>query len=72
MSAIAGIVRFDGAPVAPGQIEAMTAAMACRGPQGMSHWQGEGAALGHCLLQTTPESLEERQPVTSEDAAWCW
>ena len=69
MSAIAGIIRFDGAPIAPGQIEAMTTAMACRGPQGMSHWQGEGAALGHCLLQTTPESLEERQPVTSEDAA---
>ena len=69
MSAIAGIIRFDGAPIAPGQIEAMTTAMACRGPQGMSHWQGEGAALGHCLLQTTPESLEERQPVSSEDAA---
>ena len=69
MSAIAGIVRFDGAPVAPGQMAAMTAAMACRGPDGISHWQGEGAALGHCLLHTTPESLEEAQPVTSEDAA---
>jgi asparagine synthase (glutamine-hydrolysing) len=47
----------------------MTAAMACRGPDGINHWQGEGAALGHCLLQTTPESLEEQQPVTNEDTS---
>ena len=69
MSGIAGIIRFDGAPVDPGLIQAMTAAMVCRGPNGINYWQGEGAALGHCLLQTTPESLEEQQPVTSEDAA---
>ena len=69
MSAIAGIIRFDGAPVEPGLIEAMTTAMACRGPDGISHWQGEGATLGHCLLQTTSESLEEQQPVISEDAS---
>lgn len=69
MSGIAGIIRFEGAPVDPNLIQAMTAAMACRGPDGINHWQGDGAALGHCLLQTTPESLEEQQPVATEDTS---
>lgn len=67
MSGIAGIVNFDGAAIEPGLIETMTAAMDYRGPDGLTHWNGEGAALGHCMLQTTPESLQERQPLVSED-----
>jgi len=67
MSGIAGIIRFDGSQVQAGLIEAMTREMDCRGPDGISHWNQEGVALGHCLLQTTPESLEEKQPVVSED-----
>ena len=69
MSGIAGIIRFDGAPVEPGQIEAMTAAMAHRGPDGIAHWSKGAVALGHCMLRTTPESLEEAQPLTNEDAS---
>jgi hypothetical protein len=38
MSGIAGIIRFDGAPVEPGFVERMTAAMAHRGPDGIHHW----------------------------------
>lgn len=69
MSGIAGIVRFDGAPVEPGLVEAMTAAMAHRGPDGIHHWRRGSVALGHCMLHTTPESLEETQPLANEDAS---
>ncbi len=67
MSGIAGIIDFDDAPIDPGRIEAMTSAMAHRGPDGIRHWRHGSVALGHCLLCTTAESEEERQPVASED-----
>ena len=67
MSGIAGIIHFDGRPVEPGQVEAMTAAMQDRGPDGIHHWRRGNVALGQCMLRTTPESLEETQPLTNED-----
>ena len=67
MSAIAGVVQFDGAPIEPGLIEGMTAAMASRGPDGISHWKNGFVGIGHCALRATPESLTEVQPLTNED-----
>jgi asparagine synthase (glutamine-hydrolysing) len=67
MSGIAGIIHFDGKPVEPGLIERMTGAMAHRGPDGINHWVKGSVALGLCILRTTPESLEEHQPLTNED-----
>ena len=67
MSGIAGIIHFDGRPVEPGQVEAMTAALHTRGPDGIHHWRRGNVALGQCMLRTTPESLEETQPLTNED-----
>jgi len=67
VSGIAGILHFDGRPVEPGQVEAMTAAMHYRGPEGINHWRKGNVALGQCMLRTTPESLEEIQPLTNED-----
>jgi asparagine synthase (glutamine-hydrolysing) len=67
MSGIAGIIRFDGAPVESGLVEKMTADMAYRGPDGINHWVKGSVALGQCMLRTTPESLEEIQPLTNED-----
>ena len=67
MSGIAGIIHFDGKPVEPGLIEKMTGAMAHRGPDGINHWVKGSVALGQCMLRTTPESLEEHQPLTNED-----
>ena len=67
MSAIAGILRFDGAPVEAGWIETLTQAMAPCGPDEQTHWHGGAVALGHCMLRTTPESLVERQPLASDD-----
>src|SRR4249919_940568 len=67
MSGIAGIIHFDRMPVQAGQIESMTAAMAHRGPDGIAHWREGSAALGHCLLRTTRESADERQPLIDAD-----
>ena len=67
MSGIAGIIHFDGRPVEPGQLEGMTAAMHYRGPDGIHHWRKGNVALGQCMLRTTPESLEESQPLANED-----
>ncbi|MEY8120421.1 asparagine synthase-related protein [Falsihalocynthiibacter sp. BN13B15] len=67
MSGIAGIIRFDGGPVNQDLVARMTHSMAYRGPDGISHWADEHAALGHCMLHTTPESLEETQPLANED-----
>jgi asparagine synthase (glutamine-hydrolysing) len=67
VSGIAGIIRFDGAPVESGQIAKITSAMASRGPDGIHHWIAGSVALGHCMLRTTPEAREEIQPLTDED-----
>ncbi len=67
MSGIAGIIHFDGAPVEPGQVEKMTKAMATRGPHGVDHWVKGSIALGQGMLRTTPESLEETQPLANDD-----
>ena len=66
MSGIAGIIHFSERPVEAGYIENMTAAMAYRGPDGIHHWGNGSVALGHCMLHTTPESLEEHQPLANE------
>ena len=68
MSAIAGLARFDGAPVQLPLVEKMTHAMSRRAPDGIAHWAGDSVALGHGMLRTTPESLDERQPLANEDA----
>lgn len=67
MSAIAGILAFHGAPLEPGLIQKLTGAMKRRGPDAQTHWARGPVALGHCMLRTTPESLEEHQPLASRD-----
>ena len=67
MSGIAGVIRFDEAPVAVGLVERMTGAMAHRGPDGVQHWARGAVALGQCVMRTTPESLEEHLPLGNED-----
>ena len=67
MSGICGFICLDGAPAPPGLIEKMTGAMDYRGPDGIRHWVRGSAALGQCMLRTTPESFEEQQPLTNED-----
>lgn len=46
----------------------MTATMSYRGPDGVGTLSSGPAALGHCMLRTTQEALEEVQPLANEDA----
>ena len=67
MSAIAGVVAFNGEPVERALIEQITRRMQSRGPDRVAHWTEGSVALGHCLLRTTEEAREERQPLVSAD-----
>jgi asparagine synthase (glutamine-hydrolysing) len=67
VSAIACIFHTDGKPADPALIDRMTAAMDYRGPDGIAHWISGNVALGHCQMRTTAESLEEHQPLASDD-----
>src|SRR5919201_1152573 len=62
MSGLAAIFNLDGRPVDPSQVTTMLHAAAHRGPDGFGHWCRGTVALGHARLNTTPESLRERQP----------
>lgn len=62
MSAITGIFRRDGRNVDPMDIKKMNDKLAHRGPDGSNIWCEGSIALGHQMLQTTPESLHEMLP----------
>ncbi len=66
MSGLAAIIQFDGTDVPPGAIQSMTSAIDHRGPDGIAHLRRGTVALGHCMLHTTSESLEEVQPFANE------
>ena len=62
MSAIFGLLRRDGAPVAPGDLATMGRALAHWGPDGGGVWHEGSAGLGQVLLYSTQESRYERLP----------
>jgi asparagine synthase (glutamine-hydrolysing) len=68
MSAICGIVRFDGADVAPRSIERMANAMRHRGADGIETVELGRLALGHCLMRVNREDMHEAQPIVARDA----
>jgi len=49
----------------------MTGVIAHRGHDRVGHWVHKAVAFGHCMLQTTPESLYESQPLTNESERIC-
>ena len=66
MSGLAVLIRFDGGDTDCRQVQAMTAAMAYRGPDGIAHWASGPAALGHCAMDAS-EAAVMPQPLLSED-----
>jgi asparagine synthase (glutamine-hydrolysing) len=62
MSAIVGISFLDGQPVPRQVLRRMLATLAHRGPDGEGLWSAGAIGLGHRLLWTTPESLQETLP----------
>lgn len=72
MSGIVGAYRVDGAPVATALLDRMLAASAHRGGDGEGRFADGPLALGHRLLFTTPESLDERQPAARGSRRLVW
>ncbi|MBI4401342.1 MAG: asparagine synthetase B, partial [Nitrospirae bacterium] len=71
MSAIAGVCTRDRQPVDSTILPRMLDQLAMRGPHSQGQWSDGPVGLAHRLLQTTPESLKERQPV-SDARGECW
>lgn len=69
LSGIAAIIHFNGAPADHRGVEKMTDVMAYRGPDGIATLETGPAALGHCMLHATHESLKEHQPLANEDGS---
>src|SRR2546426_699975 len=68
MCGIAGIVSFDGQPVALDELRAMCAALVHRGPDDEGFYLGAGAGLGMRRLSII--DLETgHQPVSNEDGS---
>ncbi|MGH9712729.1 MAG: asparagine synthetase B family protein [Candidatus Acidiferrales bacterium] len=64
MSGIVGIYHRDGAPVDRALLTGLTHLLSYRGPDARDTWTGESVGLGHTLLRTTRESLNDHQPAT--------
>ncbi len=65
MSAITGIYHLDNRPVDQEVLNKMMAALAHRGPDGAGVWVNGQIGLGHRMLWTTPESINEKLPFES-------
>jgi asparagine synthase (glutamine-hydrolysing) len=71
MSGIAVFYNLDGRPVDRMLLDRMLGAIGHRGPDGIGRWIEGPIALGHAMLRTTPESLQEFQPLRDEKAGLC-
>ena len=68
MSAIFGILRFDGGAVSARDLERMGNTLRHRGPDGVKSVVAGPVGLGHCLLRVNQEDLFERQPIVDRGA----
>lgn len=66
MSAITGIFYRDGRNVDPQLIKKMNDILSHRGPDGSATWCEGPVGLGHQMLWTTPESLQETLPLEED------
>ena len=65
MSGIVGIIYPENRPIESKLLEQMAAKVAHRGPDGIHIWHQGAVGLGHLMLRTTPESLEEQLPLVN-------
>ncbi|HXQ17420.1 MAG TPA: N-acetylglutaminylglutamine amidotransferase, partial [Caulobacteraceae bacterium] len=68
MSAIFGILRFDGGAVAASDLERMGATLRHRGPDGRKVAVEGPVGLGHCVMRVNQEDLFEAQPIRDRAA----
>lgn len=62
MSGIYGIFHKNNAPVTQHDLAPIATSMAFWGPDGHGEWVAGAVGLGHFMLHTTPESLQESLP----------
>ncbi len=67
MSAIAGLIRFDGRPVTDAALDPMMRALSALGPERQACWHDGHAALGVRLMSLLPEDRFDRQPWVARD-----
>ncbi len=63
MSAIYGLLPFDGRRLEDSQLDSMGIALLRHGPDGGGVWKNGVLGMGHRLQAFTPEDLLERQPL---------
>ncbi len=68
MSGIVGLFRRQGDPVRRDDVAAMLDTLIHRGPDASTVWNKANAGLGHRMLWTTPESLNEVLPRASSSS----
>src|SRR3954471_7425879 len=66
MCGITGKLSYDGAPIDPDLLGAMTEAVTHRGPDSAGYYFGDGIGLGHRRLSIIDLSTGD-QPLTNED-----
>ena len=62
MSGFFGVYNRDGRPQDTNILDRLAESIWHRGTDGINMWQDGVIAFGHCMLQTTPESLNEKLP----------
>jgi asparagine synthase (glutamine-hydrolysing) len=70
MCGIAGVINLNGDGVSPVLLQAMTDALAHRGPDGEGHWIRENVGIGHRRLAIIDLSPLGHQPMVSSDARY--
>ena len=70
MCGIAGILHYDGQPVARENLVKMTDAIAHRGPDGYGHWQEGPIGFGHRRLSILDPSQSGKQPMSTNDGRY--
>src|SRR5262249_28485824 len=65
VSGLAVIYERDGAPAEEARITRMLERLRRRGPDRNAHRCLGEVALGHCMLETTPEDALDREPLES-------
>lgn len=69
MSAIAGMLRFDGSPVQRRDLERAANALRMYGPDRSGVYLSENIGLAHNLMRMTPEDFLEHQPTRGPSGA---
>jgi len=70
MSGIVGIYHRDGAPIDRTLFGSLVNFLSFRGPDFREFWINGSVGLGHAMLRTTHESLDECQPASLDERFW--